>query len=223
MISLKRFTALFAVLLALALPFASFAATPIYIEQSRTHSATGSFGCTVSGATVAAPSVITCAAAHNLITGDQVQITGIGGTTTDNTLAYVLVLTSTTFSIWSDAATTASPITGTGTYTSGGAVSQAVDISGWSGDATLTVQVNTATVGDSLVCIQDSTDGFVNNILNHECIDVNTTVTTGAPLTYSWRLYQIPSLRLGTLNARIRVNVQAQVSMATINLTAWLH
>ena len=61
----------------------------------------------------------------------------MGGTTTDNTLAYALVLTPTRFSIWPNAATTASPITGTGSYTSGGLVSQAWDISGWSDDWTL--------------------------------------------------------------------------------------
>src|SRR5580658_7293297 len=98
------------------------AAVPVLtpIDVARVFTAAGAAGCTVSGATVATPSVITCAAAHNLVTGDQVQITGVGGTTTDNVTAYALVLSSTTFSIWSDATTSTSAIAGVGAYTSGG-------------------------------------------------------------------------------------------------------
>src|SRR5271154_1617533 len=107
----NRFTTL--IVLALASVLTGTAANaPIILEQNRTFSAAGAFGCSVSGATGATPSLITCPAAHNLISGDQVQITGIGGTTTDNVTAYALVLSPTTFSIWSDAATTASPIAG---------------------------------------------------------------------------------------------------------------
>jgi hypothetical protein len=60
----------------------------IYVERIRQHSA-GSFGGTVSGATNATPIVITTAAAHGLIDGDQVQATGVGGNPNANTLAYV--------------------------------------------------------------------------------------------------------------------------------------
>ncbi len=88
------------------------------------------------------PPVITCAAAHNLVSGDQVQITGIVGiTTTDNVTAFVNVLTPTTFSIFSDV-NLSSGITGTGTYSSGGTVSQATDISGFTGDWTIRLIVN---------------------------------------------------------------------------------
>lgn len=67
----------------------------------------------VSGATVANPSVITTSAAHGLVTGDVVTISGVGGTTTVNGTFVVTVLTSTTFSV---------PVAGVGAYTSGGTV-----------------------------------------------------------------------------------------------------
>jgi hypothetical protein len=203
---------------------------PIIIESNRTHTAAGAFGCTVSGASVATPSVITCAAPHNLITGDQVQITGIGGTTTDNTLAYVTVLSSTTFAIYSDAAQTMG-ITGTGSYTSGGLVSIASDISGWvfGSDWTATIVINSNTLGTggaikALVCLQDSTTGFAltSDIITYVCVNPSTPVTTNAPLTYSWRAYQFPSLRMGVLNARIRVDVQSQDPTESVNVTAYI-
>jgi hypothetical protein len=220
---MNRFVALLLLAFSLTLTVAA-SNGPIVIEQSRTFSAPGAFGCSVSGATVSTPSVITCSAAHNLITGDQVQITGVGGTTTDNTLAYVLVLSTTTFSIWSDAATTASPITGTGTYTSGGKVSQAWDISGWvtGSDWTFYLIINAATVGKSNICLQDSADGFVNDIQTLMCANISTTITANSPVSYSWRAYQFPSLRMGVLNARARITAQSQDSGATATVTAAL-
>jgi Ubiquitin-activating enzyme E1 FCCH domain len=127
----NRFRTVSAVaIFALALLSAAGAAEKTPIAVARVFSAAGAAGCTVTGATVTTgttPSVITCAAAHNLQTGDQVQITGIVGTTTDNVTAYVSVLSTTTFSIFSDINLTAG-IIGTGTYSSGGAVSQAFNI-----------------------------------------------------------------------------------------------
>jgi hypothetical protein len=217
----NRFTSL--IVLALASVLTGTAANqPILLEQSRTFSAPGAFGCTVSGATVATPSVITCSAAHNPITGDQVQITGVGGTTTDNTLAYVTVLSSTTFAIYSDAAQTMG-ITGTGTYTSGGLVSQAWDISGWVGDWTLFIVVTAASGGKTNVCLQDSVTGFTSaDVQTLACVNQATQVFSGTSKTYSWRAYQFPSFRAGVLNARARIVAQSQDMGATIQVTAYL-
>jgi hypothetical protein len=220
---LNRFAVLFALALASVLT-GTAANAPINIEIARSHSAAGAFGCTVSGASVATPSVITCAAAHNLISGDQVQITGIGGTTTDNTLAYANVLTATTFSIYSDAALTMG-ITGTGTYTSGGKVGQAWDISGWAptgADWTAFITISGASGGKSNVCLQDSVDGFVNDVQTIMCVNQGTPVAAGTQKTYSWRAYEFPSLRTGVTNARIRLTVQSQDSGATVTTTAYL-
>lgn len=220
----NRFTTLLVLAFSLVLT-GTAANAPISLEQSRTFSTPGAFGCSVSGATVATPSVITCAAAHNLVSGDQVQITGIGGTTTDNTLAYVNVLTSTTFSIYSDAGLTMG-ITGTGSYTSGGLVSQAWDISGWSpvgADWTLYLIVNAASGGKTNVCLQDSATGFTSaDIQTLACVNVSTTITSNAPVGYSWRAYQFPSFRMGVTNARARIVAQSQDSGATVQVTAYL-
>jgi hypothetical protein len=218
-------TALFAVMACSA-----FAAIPITIESSRAHSAVGGFGCTVSGATVATPSVLTCSAAHNLVTGDQVQITGVGGTTTDNTTAYALVLSSTTFSIWADAATTATAIAGVGTYTSGGSVAKCQDISGAtptsavSGDYTLRLRVNGMTAAqNAVVCIQYSTDGFVASLVTLACNAVAGPVGP-APSPYvenTWRSYDLPFLVMGTSNGKIRVNVQG-ITGGTVTTSLFL-
>ncbi len=210
--------------LALSLVLTGTAANvSVNVETNRVHTAVGAFGCTVSGATVATPSVITCAAAHNLVTGDQVQITGIVGTTTDNTLAYANVLTSTTFSIYSDAALTVG-ITGTGTYSSGGKVSEAADISQFvtGSDFTAYITISGASGGKSNVCLQDSVDGFVNDIQTLVCADISTPVYAGTAVGYSWRAYQVPSLRAGVLNARLRVSVTSEDFGASATVSASL-
>lgn len=208
-------------LLALASVFTVTAGPAISLEVNRTHTAAGAFGCTVSGATNATPIVIACAAAHNLIAGDQVQVTGVGGNTNANTLAYVNPTDSTHFQMYSDTALSLG-IAGNAAYTSGGKVSQAWDISGWSGDYTAYIAISGASGGRSNVCIQDSTDGFVNDIVTHVCMDVSTTVNAGTVVQNSWRSYQMPSLRVGVTNARIRVSLQSQDSGASVTVSAYL-
>lgn len=124
----------------------------IYCEQIRQHSAAGNFGGTVSGATNATPLVITTSAAHGLIDGDQVQVTGVGGNTNANTLAYVKVTgySATTFALYQDAGLSTA-IAGNAAYTSGGAVSKAQDISGLSGNFVLRLNINGLTAGKNAV------------------------------------------------------------------------
>ncbi len=222
---MNRFSAL--VVLAFSLVLTGTASNvPVLVETNRTHSAVGAFGCSVSGATVATPSVITCAAAHNLITGDQVQITGIVGTTTDNTLAYALLLSPTTFSIYADGGTSTAPIAGVGTYTSGGEVSEAADISQFvtGSDFTAYITISGASGGKSAVCLEDSVTGFsvTADIQTLICADISTPVFAGTVNEYSWRAYQVPSLRAGVLNARMRVAVISQDGGASVTVTAAL-
>lgn len=66
---------------------------------------------TITNATNANPIVITTSAAHNLVTGDSVTISGVLGNTAANGTNVATVLTATTFSI---------PVAGNGAYTSGG-------------------------------------------------------------------------------------------------------
>lgn len=67
---------------------------------------------TVTGASNASPIVITTSAAHNLNTGDLIQISGVLGNTTANGIWYVIRLSSTTLSLTGSE--------GIGTYSSGG-------------------------------------------------------------------------------------------------------
>lgn len=190
-----------------------------YVELNRIHSALGAFGGTITGATNASPVVITCAAATNLISGDQVQVTGVSGNTNANSLAYALVLSNTTFSMWSDAAMSASPIAGNGAYTSGGQVSIAKDVSQLAGDFTLRLAINAQTVSrNAVLAIQDSADGFVNDIRTLWAINTQGGQGGGfyaPPNSYDIRSYQVPSLRMGVSNARLRLFVMELDSMGS--------
>lgn len=67
---------------------------------------------TVTNATNASPIVITTSAAHNLQSGQRLQMSGIGGNTAANGTFFITVLSSTTFSL--------NGSNGNGAYTSGG-------------------------------------------------------------------------------------------------------
>lgn len=213
------------VVLALVFATFAFAALPVTIESVRAHAAAGSFGCTVSGASVATPSVITCAAAHNLIDGDQVQITGIVGTTTDNVTGFAKVTgqSATTFALYSDVAL-ATGVTGTGAYSSGGKVAGPLaDVSTLTGDFTLRLQINVLTAAkNAVVCIQDSADGFVSDIVTLACVNPSGAVTAGASQDFTWRKYQLPSARLGVTNGRLRLNIQAIDGSASVSTSLFI-
>jgi hypothetical protein len=197
-----------------------------YIESARTHSAVGAFGGTITSATVGTLSTLSCAAAHNLLTGDQVQITGVGGTTSVNGLGYAFVWTPTTFSLFSDPAVTI-PVPGVGTYTSGGQVSMAYDVSTWTNpDFTLRVYVHALTNPSqsspfrALVSVQESVDGFVSDIRTLSTIDVAGPHAAGsAARVFTWRAYELPENRVGITNARLRLFVQALDSGTSATLS----
>lgn len=219
---MKRFLAV--PFLALMTLLSAFAAVPTFLEQNRAHSATGAFGCTVSGASVATPSVITCTGAHNLIDGDPIQITGIGGTTTDNVKGYAKVTgySTTTFGLYSDANLT-SGVTGTGAYTSGGVVTQALNVAAVTGDFTLDMRLENLTASKNvLVSIQESQDGFVADIRTLAVFSYSGPPPTGGTISQSVRKYQLPINRFGTANTTMRLYVQAIDGSATANLTCFL-
>lgn len=220
---MKTFRSVFALFGLACLAVSSPAATMV-VEAARVHTAAGANGCTVSGVTVATPAVVTCAAAHNLRDGDQVQVTGVNGTTTVNTLAYVKVSTysATTFAMFSDTGLSVG-ITGTGAYTSGGQVTEAVDISGLTGDFTLTADVDLLTLGSKvLLAVQDSADGFVNDIKTLAVVNLTGAVALAAPLSYTWRGYDLPSIRLGLANGRIRMFVQSIDSSSSVTTSLFV-
>ena len=212
----------------LALAVSGFAASTA-VEQARVHTVAGPIGCTVSGATVATPSVITCAAAHNLKDGDQIQITGIGGTTTDNVLGYAKVTSysTTTFGLYSDVALSAG-VTGTGSYTSGGAVSQAFDVSALTGPWTLRVRIESLTAGKKLLLgLQDSADGFAADIKTLGVANITGSspsgcsgIACGPAIEYTFRGdYLFPSARVGVTNGRLRLTVQSIDASASATIS----
>ena len=221
---MKNFRGFACFAFALLLTFAVCNAAITPVELQRAHVATGAFGCGVSGATNATPIVITCAAAHNLQDGDQVQVTGVGGNTNANTLAFVKVTgySATTFGMYTTAALSAG-VAGNASYTSGGVVTQAVDISAWSGDVTAYVVINGLTAGKNAeVCFQDSADGFVSDIRTIQCVNPSGLVSPNAPVYFSFRGYQMPSFRVGVTNARTRLYVMQLDGSATVTTSFYL-
>lgn len=197
------------------------AATLNVVESGKSYTVTGARGCTVSGATVATPSVITCVAAHNLADGDPIQITGVGGTTTDNTVGYAkrTGYSATTFGFYTDAGL-ATGVTGTGSYTSGGVVTAAYDISGVTGDWTLRLRFDALTAAKkTIVLVQQSSDGFVSDVQTLLVVNPLGALGQGNGNTaeYSVRSYQLPSAKFGTSNERIRVKVD-QIDSSTTAL-----
>lgn len=83
---------------------------------------------TVSAATNATPIVVTTTAAHGMIPGNRVEISGVGGNTAANgTFVVIAVGTTTTFSLGNTTDGTA--VAGNGAYTSGGTVTpQSVNV-----------------------------------------------------------------------------------------------
>ena len=76
---------------------------------------------TVTGATNATPIVVTTSAAHGMIPGNRVEITGVGGNTAANgTFVVTAVGSTTTFSLGDT--TDGTSVAGNGAYTSGGTV-----------------------------------------------------------------------------------------------------
>jgi hypothetical protein len=216
---------------ALCLVFLSAFAMPAAVtnvELARTHTAAqvalngGTNGCAVSGASVTTgttPSIITCAAAHNLVTGDQVQITGIVGTTTDNVTAWVTVLSATTFAIYNNVNMQSTQgIIGTGTYSSGGYVTEALDVSALSQPWTIRLRVEGLTANASAVIyIQGSATGFVSDVQTLAVFPVTGAVTgAGQAIEHTWRDYQLPTARVGIQNGRLRVLVFSLTSGATL-------
>lgn len=77
---------------------------------------------TITRATAASPSVLTTASTLGMTNGDVISVSGVGGITFSpaQSTYFVKVVSSTTFSLFADAALTV-PVSGSGTYTSGGA------------------------------------------------------------------------------------------------------
>jgi hypothetical protein len=202
------------------------------VELARVHTATqvalngGTNGCAVSGASVTTgttPSIITCVAAHNLVSGDQVQITGIVGTTTDNVTGWVTVLSPTTFAIYNNVNMQSTQgIIGTGSYVSGGYVTEALDVSAISQPWTIRLRVDALSAATQVVVlIQNSSDGINWTTLETVPISAGSNAqTVGIDHTFPW--YQVPQSFIGIMNGRLRVAIQSITSGGSVTTSLLL-
>jgi len=221
-------------LLSTPVPTVAGAATRV-IEQSRTHTAAGWFGCPVlapvTAVSTANPGIIVCTAAHGLKDADPIQVTGVVGATQANVQGYAKVTgqSASSFALYSDAALTTG-VNVTGTYSSGGVVSEAVDISDWVDadghvkDWTLHVKLEKLTAAKNLLlAVQSSVDGFASDVRTIAVF--STAGAYGAPYpTQEWtvRGREVPMARFGISNARIRVAVQGIDAGTSVTLSAWV-
>jgi len=186
------------------------------IELARVHTSTqiafnsGANGGTISGATNATPIVITTTQTHNLVSADQVQVTGVTGNTNANVTAYAKVLTPTTFSLYSDVNLTTA-IAGNSAYVSGGAVSEATDVSGISAPWAIRLRVEALTAGtQAVILIQDSADGFANDVKTLAVVPVPAgSNSLGSAIEKTFPSYSLPECRVGVVNARLRLVISA--------------
>jgi hypothetical protein len=201
-------------------------AAPTMLEQSRTHTVIGAFGASgttgglcVGGAitalTNATPSVFTTTTPHGLIVGDFVQVQGITTDTAVNgNVAVSAVGSSTTFSI-------ATAGNGVAAGLSAASASQALPISGVTGDWTLRLRLESLTAAKNIeIAFEDSVDGIT--WITRVTRNIKGAVLTGAMIDLiSIRKYDFPMFRFGTANAVLRMNILAIDSAATAVISAW--
>lgn len=118
--------------------------------------------------------------------------------------------------------------TGQQTVTATGAVTPTagLDISAITGDFTVKLRVQNLSSASGTpkarITLEDSVTGFTASLPAAE-IDVQGSVQTKAEQAFSWRKYQLPSVRAGVTSAVLRVNVVGlSGTTPTLTLDAWL-
>jgi hypothetical protein len=112
--------------------------------------------------------------------------------------------------------------TGVQAVTTTGAVTGTLSTSSLSGDFTLFMNIQGLAAGDTAkFSIQDTE----NSSEFSDALDVVIADVVGGSTvegsTYSWRAYQVPSMRYGAAHCELRVNCLA-ISAGTANVIAWL-
>jgi hypothetical protein len=186
------------------------------ILTAQTFNAVGAGVATITGVTTANPATVTTSTPHGLATGNSVQITGILGATQANVTTTVTVTDSTHFSI---------PVNVTGSYSSGGQVSLAYDISQITPfavrlrvDSTLGTQTFPFQL---LALLQDSADGFVNDIKTVATVSLAGNIGP-SPQTFVWLPDQIPSFRAGISLARMRLFLAELTTSGSVTVSLFL-
>jgi hypothetical protein len=208
---------------------------PTLINKTRSYTATGTVytGGALTAATNATPIVITTTSAHNLVSGDSVQITAMTGNTAANGVFYVSVLSGTTFSLYTSPLLTSTyAVAGNGTLGGTPTISMAWPISSVIGDWSLKLRVDAlAQAANCVIAYQDSVDGFVNDIrtiaawgFTGAIYQFAATVSpqfTSTDCSRELRKYDLQSARFGVLNAALRINVMEYDAGAALILTGW--
>jgi hypothetical protein len=194
-------------------------AAPTMLETSRSHAATGAFGAVggqITAATNASPIVVTTTSAHGLAVGDYVQVSGITVNTGANGNFQVTVVGSaTTFTLGGSTGNGAAGVSASSI------VSQALPISSVTGDWTIRARIESLTAAKNVeIAIEDSVDGIT--WITRLTKNIKGAVLTGAYLDIlEVRKYDLPSMRFGTANAVMRVNVLSIDAGGTAVVTAW--
>lgn len=114
--------------------------------------------------------------------------------------------------------------TGAQTVTATGAVTPTagLDISGISGDFTVWIQVQALTAAKkAVIALEDSVNAFTASIVK-ALINPVGAAAAAYDQKYSFRKYQIPSLRAGTTSAVARINVTAIDSATSLTVNSWI-
>lgn len=118
--------------------------------------------------------------------------------------------------------------TGQQAVTTTGAVTPTggLDISGISGDYTIHVRVQNLSSASGTpqadIVLEDSVNAFTA-IVQVAAVNVQGTIDSKTEQHYSFRKYQLPTLRAGTASAVLRVNVQKlNGTTPALTLDAWI-
>jgi hypothetical protein len=115
------------------------------------------------------------------------------------------------------------------TVTAAGAVTPdtGLDISAAAKDYMLSLQINelkaVSGVPRARIAIEDTVDAFTTPLLV-AMVDIGGPIKPGSPCNFSWRSNEVPSLRVGTADAKLRVTVLAlSGTTPSLTLEAYLH
>jgi len=106
------------------------------------------------------------------------------------------------------------------TFTGTRSVSTGVSIADWiaGSDWTLALTVSGCSAGPALVSVEDSADGFVDDIQVVATLTVAGPVNPGTWVSNSWRARELPSFRVGVVNAAARISVTSANSACSLTL-----
>jgi hypothetical protein len=193
-------------------------AQPTMLETSRSHTVTGAFGNqggAITAITNTNPTVLTTTSAHGLVANDWIAVEGV---TTDTAANGSFQVTSVS------GLTVTYPAIGNGSAGfSAATISQALPISAITTDFTVRLRVESLTASKNFqVEIQDSADGFVNDIVTRWSGNFKGQVMTQAMEdVVELRKYNIPGMRFGTAGAYMRLYIVQIDAGATAVTTCW--